>query len=191
MSDEIAECVSWVFSVLGPILVGLAGLWIGYRQYKKTLEARLKELERNEIYKKLNEFYGPLLQLRKRSNLLYAQFKNTLVSENPNFNTVAYLLEEKTLTSNQKAILTEILNIGKACEDLIDNKAGLIDDEVLRTDTIPNFMVHLLIIRLAYTGGLVGEASEFKKYSFPTELDEKLNGKIESLGSRLTELNNI
>ena len=191
MSDETSNVISWIFSVLSPILVGLAGLWIGYRQYKKTLEARLKELERNEIYKKLNEFYGPLLQLRERSNLLYAEFRPASASENPGFNTIAYLLKKNELTTNQKTLLAEIIRLGKACESLIDSKSGLIDDETLRTVTIPKFMVHLLIVRLAYTEALTGEADKYREYSFPMELDDQLNRKFEALDARLAELNRI
>src|SRR5205809_3037601 len=41
----------------------------------KTIKSKRIEERKNEIYKSLNDLYGPLYQLRQKSNLLYDKFK--------------------------------------------------------------------------------------------------------------------
>lgn len=180
-----------LLSSFGPIIVGLAGIYFGFKQYKKTLDSKSQENERDEIYKKLNDFYGPLLQLRKKSELLYLIFSADLKSDNPQFRTITHLLEGRDLTKNQRELLEEIINIGEQCENLIHDKSGLIDDKELRNETLPKFTSHLLMLRMAFKNRLEGKDAKFQSYTFPRNLDKKLEDRIEELQSRLNELNKI
>ena len=88
----------------------------------KNLNSKKEEEERKEIYKKLNEFYGPLLQLRLKSNALYEKFAASYKSQNQNFKTLVYLLDGNKFTGNDDALLKEIISIGEQCEKLIHEK---------------------------------------------------------------------
>jgi hypothetical protein len=172
-------------------LIAVITIWLSHRQFRKTLKSRVVEDERKEIYKKLNDFYGPLLQLRKKSEKLYRLFSKRLGKEGENFRTLNHLLEGKEMTENEKVLLEEIIKIGEKCEDLIHQKSGLIDDRELRNNILPRLTTHLLIIRIAFEGKLKNHTDEFNDLAFPREVDDLLEEKIQHLQKRLKELNRI
>lgn len=156
-----------------------------------TLRSKRIEEKKNEIYKKLNEFYGPFYQLRSKSQLLYNKFVQKYKSEQTtteHFRTLTYLLEGGVVEGNEKILLDEIIKIGEKCEALIHDKAGLIDDEDLRIKWLPMASTHYLILRLAYKGQLHGEAEKFKLHTFPMEIDALIEKRIKELQKELEEL---
>ena len=185
---------------LGPVIISAVALIVSYFLTKKTLEVQKEQTQKTLdaqkdtearliISKKLDEFYGPILQLRKKSNLLYHKFSEKHRASDPNFATLTYLLEGKTFQGNDKKLLDEIINLGKECETLIHAKAGLIDDTELRQTLIPRATTHFLILRLAAIGALSGDAEHFKDLTFPKELDEKLEARKKQLETDLENLN--
>jgi hypothetical protein len=185
---------------LGPTIISGIALIASFILTRKTLDAQKdvtqktldaqKDVEaRLLISKKLDEFYGPLLQLRKKSNLLYKKFSEKHRAADRNFATLTYLLDGKTFQGNDKFLLEEIIRLGAECENLIHSKAGLIDDTDLRQNLIPRATTHFLILRLAYKGALTGDAAHFKDLTFPKELDEKLEARKKLLETDLANLN--
>ena len=152
---------------------------------RKTLESKRIEEKKAEIYKKLNEFYGPFNQLRLKSQLLYTEFADKFIksSTDGRFRTLTFLLENgvSSITGNEKILLDEIIKVGEKCENLIQDKAGLIDDEALRTNWLPKASTHYLILRLAYSDCLKGDAEKFEKHTFPREIDELIEARIKAL----------
>jgi len=138
----------------------------------------------------LDEFYGPFYQLRKKSNLIYEKFREKYNSD-PDFSTLTYLLDGKKFSANEEELLKEIIKIGEECEKLIHSKAGLIDDQNLRTNVIPRASTHFLILRLAHNGNLVGDVIKFKSHVFPKELDGLIEKRRGELEKQLTLLNKI
>jgi hypothetical protein len=185
---------------LGPVIVSAIALIASFiltrktldvqkEQTQKTLDAQ-KDIEaRLLIGKKLDEFYGPLLQLRKKSNLLYKKFSDKHRETDSNFSTLTYLLQGKIFSGNDKILLEEILNLGEESEKLIHAKAGLIDDTELRQNLIPRATTHFLILRLAYKGVLTGDSENLKDLTFPKQLDEKLEARKKQLETDLANLN--
>lgn len=155
----------------------------------KTLDAQKDVEARLLIGKKLDEFYGPLLQLRKKSDLLYKKFSEKYHTADNNFSTLTYLLDGKTFSGNDKFLLEEIIRLGEECENLIHSKAGLIDDIDLRQNLIPRATTHFLILRLAYKGALIGDSVHFKDLTFPKDLDDKLEARKKQLEKDLEKLN--
>lgn len=185
---------------LGPVIISAFALLVSYLLTKKTLEVQKEQTQttldaekdkeaRLLIGKKLDEFYGPILQLRKKSHLLYKKFSEKYRAEDPNFTTLTYLLNGKMFQGNDKKLLDEIINLGKECETLIHAKAGLIDDTELRQTLIPRATTHFLILRIAAYGALNGEAENFKDLTFPYELDDKLEARKKQLEMELKNLN--
>lgn len=175
-----------LISTIGSLLIGLSGIGATVYINLKVIKQNNREDEKKEIYKKLNDFYGPFIQLRNKSHELYQIFRNNNKGNSP---TLKLLLSGQKLTDNDKTILQEIIQIGEKCEDLILNKAGLVDDDVFRQDILPRAATHFFIIRMAYNELLKGETDRFLEYKFPNELDEWLEGKTEELKGKLRVLN--
>lgn len=159
-----------------------------------TLNSKRIEERKNEIYKALNDLYGPFSQLRQKSNLLYDKFRQnkTHNTSDGRFSTLLYLLENggpQNLPANDQILLGEIIKIGRLCERLIQSKAGLIDDEVLRTKWFPAAAKHYLIIRLAHNGSLKGSLELYKDSTFPEEISELIENRITLLKKELQDLN--
>lgn len=187
---------------IGPIIVGILALFFAYLQNNKTLaaaaaqntrtlNAKALEEKRNEIYKKLNEFYGPIIQLRKKSHLLYLKFSERLIKQDSNFATLPYLLNRGELLPNEDILLKEIIEIGTQIETLIHLKAGLIDVPELRLNLIPRASTHFLIMKLAYSRVLSGDANRYMDLTFPRDLDDLLEARKLDLENELKILNTI
>lgn len=180
------------YEYLIPLLSGLVGALIGggvaFINTRLTVKSKRVEESKNEIYKKLNEFYGPLVQLRAKSNLLYQKFSTKYRESDPEFKTLMYLLEGNELTGNEKIMFEEILKVGNLTSTLIQEKAGLIDDERLRTIYFPRATTHFLVLELAYKKSLIGDVDKFKDSTFPRELDSLIEGRIVALQQELRSL---
>ena len=98
-----------IISSFGAIAIGIIALFVSGYQSNKNLTAKKEEEERSEIHKKLNEFYGPLLQLRMKSNLIYQKFRERFVKEDSKFTTLTYLLDGKIIDGNESILLKEII----------------------------------------------------------------------------------
>lgn len=190
---ENSSSKGWLdyLSVIGPILIGVLAVIYSSIQTRKTIRASKIEAERKEIYKKLNEFYGPFYQLRNKSNLLYKKFAVNHRETDESFTTLKYLLDGNKFVKNDKKILNEIIEVGKRCENLIHDKAGLIDDEILRSQIMPKVTTHYLILRLAFEKKLKGDSKLFVEHVFPGEVDELVNIRISELQDRLRELDKV
>ncbi len=173
---------------LGIIVVGLAAIIFSYFQFKKSLEAEKRREKREEIRKKLDEFYGPFLQLRKKSDILYDRFQSKFRANDKDFSTLRYLMNGHKFEGNDKKLLEEIIIIGKKCEELIHSKAGLIDDSNLRNNVLPRLTTHFLILRLAFEEKLENQALRFDDLTFPKEIDGLIEKRFVELGDELDKL---
>jgi hypothetical protein len=81
-----------------------------------------------------------------------------------------------------------MIKIGGLCEELIQNKAGLIDNEELRRKWFPLAAKHYLIIRLAYNRSLKGEVALYKDSMFPIQIDALIEERISTLQQELKSL---
>lgn len=173
------------FKTIGPIIVGLAGLLVGYYYNKRLLAQKNHEDERKEIYKKLNSFYGPMKQLLGVSFELYER----LTSSRPKgFRTLVALLNGEKFQGNDKILLEQILDVEEHMDRLILEQSGLVDDEELQK-LLSKVSAHFRLIRLAYKGDLVGQAERFEGNVFPREITGKIEKEIARLKSRLDVLN--
>ena len=181
---------------------------------KKVLADKKLEEKRKEIYKKLDDFYGPFQQYLGKSSELYQIF---IAGKPAGFRALTYFLDRNQLydgkrielTENDKAIFAEILSVGKQIEKLVLSKAGLVDDPTLRQDGSPAtgdaavtdvsrirkngllavLTTHLFVIRLAYEGKLTGQVDVYKNYVFPRDLPPIIEDNIARLNQELDTLN--
>ena len=164
------------------VVLGILTVLMHYRTHREQIIEKRKEEKRREIHEKLNEFYGPFQQYLNVSKEFYKIFKKGKPSE---FTVLTYLLNpeqtyrledgEKKIVLNEgdKHLLEQIFHFGQVMEDLIVEKAGLVDDPELRYNfkidpliskaqlqgngLLALAKVHFQIIRMAYSGKLYGE----------------------------------
>lgn len=202
MKPETVQLISTIISGTS-VLVALSATIFGFWYNRKLLKTNLthnenslnqknREDEKKEIYKKLNEFYGPFLEMRLKSNHLYERFAKIKKKESgKDFRTLIFLLEGNEFIGNDKVLLEEIIKINQKLEEIITEKGGLIDDTKLREDILPRFSAHSLILRLALEKKLQGDIESFQDKTFPREIDDVLKQRINELRERLKKLNSI
>ena len=185
---------------LGPTIVSLLAIAATFWVTRETLRSQSaqniialnaqNDMEaRQIIQKKLNEFYGPLIQQRIKSSKLYDKFSAKYRAIDVNFSTLIHLLNNNQFQGNDKILLEQIIQLGEDSEKLIQEKSGLIDDPQLRLEILPRASTHFLLIKLAYKGDLKGNAAEFKDLTYPRELVSKLEERKVQLERDLDNLN--
>lgn len=201
--DLVASIDLWRFiQDLGPTIVSLLAVIVTFwvtrltliaqsEQNIKILNAQKDSEARLLIQKKLNEFYGPLIQQRLKSAKLYEKFIANHKNDNPDFSALVYLLENHGFTGNDKILLEQIIKLGEESEKLIQEKSGLIDDTDLRLNILPIATTHFLLMKLAYSGEIKGDVTNFKDLTYPSNLIEKLEERKAKLEKDLETLNTI
>lgn len=173
---------------LGPTLVGLTALGLGYCYNKKLLKSKNTDERRKEIHKQLNEFYGPLQQMRNKSKHLY----DIMVQGKPEgFRTLIALLKKNyEFSDNDKKLIAEIISIGKDTEDLILKQSGLVDNDDFRK-LLGKATAHFVVLRNAFDNTINGDVERFENYVFPRDLDPQIEENIKKLKIELNRLNEV
>ena len=189
LTEEVSQ-IDWatVLASWAGVIVGIAAVIAGYLQSERSYKEKKIEEKRELISRRLDEFYGPIIQLREKSNKLYEKFRKKHFANDPNFATLTYLLNGFQFEQNDSVILKEIIDIGTQTEKLIHDKAGLIDDGELRDTLLPKATTHFLLIRLAFNGAIKGNSVDYKDLTFPRDLDQKLRNRKDSLERELQSL---
>lgn len=182
-----SQAVLELLKVAGPIIVGIIGILAGVWYNERMIRQKKHDDERKEIYKKLNSFYGPLLQLLGISRELYERFT---FGQSEEFRTLVALLGGERFEGNDKILLEQILVVTQAIEKLIMENSGLVDDVKLQ-ELLARAGAHFRILRLAYYGDLTGEVHRFSGHVFPNELTPTVEQQIKKLQARLEELNRM
>lgn len=160
----------------------------------RTLRIQRIESERQEIYKKLNSFYGPMRLHLNSSNELYELFKTSIkkrITNPDDFRTLPFILSGNVFSKTEKELLSQIIKIGKKMEKIINQNAGLIDDDNLHKE-MTDLNTHIIIIRSAYNGKFeTGREIEelLKAKTFPNEITNRIDATFKILKRRLTQLN--
>jgi hypothetical protein len=173
------------FKSIAPTIVALAALLLGYYYNKRLLTQKNHEDERKEIYKKLNSFYGPMKQLLGVSFELYGRLTSSRPKE---FRTLVALLKGEKFEGNDKILLEQILEVEEHMDRLVLEQSGLVDDDQLQ-QLLSKVSAHFRVIRLAYKGDLVGQASRFEGNVFPRDITAMIEKEITRLKNRLEALN--
>lgn len=191
---------------IGPTVVGLGSLvvtiFISFCSLKRnaeltrrSIEEKAREEDRKSIREKLDQFYGPFTQFRGLSKHFYDIFTSRISEDlkveyrdaEGKFRTLIALTRGHKFAGVEKNLLDEIVRIGAESEKLILEKVGLVDDVDLQK-LFWKAATHYRIIRLASEDKLTGGGAEFDSFTFPYELDSKIEEKMNSLNKRLEQL---
>ncbi len=183
-------------TILSAVIAAVVSLVIGVittRYQRSMLREKRIEDKRKEIYKKLNDFYGPMKQYLAKSYRLYELFrvdKDANRAENePRFSTLTALIRGTQFQGDDKEILDEIIRLGEDMENLILEKAGLVDDSELGDELLPDALAHFFLIRIANQGRLKKDYNSYVLHTFPNKLPEAIDRRINQLRTELKELN--
>ena len=171
--------------------VALPSVFLGWR----NLKIQRLDSERREIYKKLNDFYGPMRMLLRTSyefSLLLKKGKEDLKREDEkNFRVLTYLIRGNKFNISDTALLQKIISDGKKMERVILNNAGLIDDDGLHSD-LNELLTHIRLIRMAAKGEFETGADKHRPYDnkvFPRSVNHVIDEKFFQFKLRLEILN--
>lgn len=173
-----------IIKILGPTLVGSVSIFASLVINNRILKSKLREDEIKEINSKLNEFYGPFIQLKEKNKILYELFTK---DKEDYFKTLVALLKGEEFKGNDKKLLNEIIEIDKKLESLIVDKGGYIENDYLR-GLFAKASAHFNIMNQAYNGTLRGEVDRFKEYIYPKELDLEIKKEVNRLNNRINVL---
>jgi hypothetical protein len=181
-------------SAIAAIIAALVALYSVYLSSRNFKIQRI-ESERQEIYKKLNDFYGPMRMLLKTScefSLLLKKNKEHLKRDDENgFRVLTYLIRGGKFETSDNALLQKIIYDGKKIEKVILNNAGLIDGDNLHLD-LNRLLTHIRLIRMASMGEFetgVNMDRPYDKKVFPRAVNHIIDQKFFELKLRLETLN--
>ncbi len=104
---------------------------------------------RQEIYKKMNGFYGPMKILLNECQQLFEAF--AYEHKEVDFTTLHFLLEGKhdQLSKTDHELLKSIIQLGIKMENIIETNSSLIDNQLL-FEMLVDLAVHYKTVRMAY-----------------------------------------
>ena len=182
---------------------------------RATLREQLISERRKSIAKMLNEFYGPIISYL---NVTKALFRLFAAGKPKGFRTLTHLLNPDQeyevpngrvrveLSRNDMQLLEELIDVEKKIESLVVEKGGLVDDERLMFEYLPDvrytdvelekgelsllalLITHFRVLSLAYSGRIKGEVARYKDFVYPREIDAVLRGNREQLHRELDQL---
>jgi hypothetical protein len=187
-----------IFQILNPAVIAtiIGGIMAipGFILNYQNAKIQRQKSERDEIYKKLNSFYGPIRLQLKMSRNLYLIFSNSIKQrlQIREFKTLPYILDGEDFTKTESKLLDQIIEIGKNIENIIDKNAGLIDSDGVNEEMI-KLGIHIRIIREARNGGYdigVNKLIPLQEHTFP-DIEVKIDRIFKKFKVRLNTLNNI
>lgn len=192
----MAEVTSLISALVALLAVAISA-WSNWQNAKQNeemlrhnyllLAEKQREEERQEISKKLNEFYGPCQTLLRESKMLHDAFKN-----GRDFRTLTQLLKGKEYTGNDCVLLDQVMSVTDRISELIIEKSGLVeDDEEELQELLSQARAHYSLLRLASEGAISGQTYRFKAFVYPRDLDQAIVRKKRSLEQRLEELRRL
>lgn len=181
-------------AALAAAAVALAiGMWSGFTTRRIANENRAgarRQLQVDIRLRQLNEFYEPLAMLRVKSKHLRKSLPED-EEDGSRWRLVRHIAEVKADTG-RASIVEEILAINAQIEQLLINKAGLMEGAA--PASFERFMHHSGLLKLAWKHGgeLIGDDHQgvvrVEDVPFPAEIDEDIAAARAAVRAALEEL---
>lgn len=185
----------WTGKDLAALLTGLGGLlgvavaalaiWSNGRTSRATTIQKANETELDSLESKLDNFYGPYLQLSSTNRLIATDLKSRHPSRGQM--RILLLLLDPAWKQNFKpgdiAFVEEILSIDAKLLELIQEKSGLTSSAV--QPYLWRAASHFRIIKLASEGKLENDSQRYAHYVYPQQLDEILELETQRIHGRI------
>jgi len=141
--------------------------------------------ERDYRIRQLNELYGPIHMLRRRSRRLWEQLRPDTLSPGDEWHVHDHVAEIRSDRVRSR-ILDDILQINARLEELIIGRAGLLWRQPA-PDSFYEFLEHAALVSIAVEQGGVPEGR--KRVYFPEQFDGDVDEAFEALTRAIIGLN--
>jgi SAM-dependent methyltransferase len=188
---------STIVTDVGQLLVIIAGVVGVYKIFqeikhqKRLLVEGHKSKERDDIQRRLKDFYGPFRIIRSESRTLYSYFalaeKEAQKNKGQYFRTLRYLTEGNELSTQDIAILDEILFLGQKQLDLVEKEGGAVTNANL-LELLGLLGAHIRALLLAASHKIDGFGDQLETLVFPLEVDGAIESEVMKLQDRYQEL---
>ena len=187
-NDPLGTLLQWLVPALIGLLGALAGAVVAGRYQKYALQKSHEEARRVErredIARKLDEFYGPVSILLYESEMWHDLLKN-----GDDYRTLTALIGGRRFTGDDAALLDEVMRTTDQISALIVEKGGLVEEEPSElTVLLSKARTHYRLLRLAAGNKLTEDAERFGNYVYPKELDDALRDRKAELEEQLRAL---
>lgn len=182
---------SWgpVIGAFVSFLAALATAIVSYRAVSGTLWQKTNESEIKQLTKKLDEFYGPFLQLAASNKLVSDDLRAKIMPKDQDYRLLIYLLNKPWrdhLTAYEKAVVDELCTNAGELDRLIQRNAGMVDTALL--PYLARASAHFRMLQRAYRYELGTDAEPLKPYVYPRPLLPVLELEKQRITSRLDAL---
>lgn len=179
-----ATLLTGLGGLLGVCVAALA-IWSNGRSSRATTIQKANEKELESLQSKLDDFYGPYLQLSSTNRLIATDLKSRHSS--PEHMRILLLLLDPTwkqsFKAGDKAFIEEIIAIDGKLLDLIQDKSGLTSSVI--QEYLWRAASHFRIIKMAFDGKLENDPQRFIHHVYPKQLDEIIDLEINRIRSRI------
>lgn len=161
------------------------------RTSRGTTIQKANEAELESLQSKLDNFYGPYLQLSSTNRLIATDLKQHRAG-GADMRVLLMLLDPKWkdgFSPGEVALIEEILAIDAKLLELIQEKSGLVSATV--QPYLSRAAGHFRIMKLASEGKLDNDTDRYAHYVYPRQLAEvidleiaRIHGRIDLIGSQ-------
>jgi hypothetical protein len=152
---------------------------------RATTIQKANETELESLESKLDNFYGPYLQLSSTNRLIATDLKSRQLSAGE-MRILLLLLDpawKQNFMPGDIAFVEEILSIDAKLLELIQERSGLVSSAV--QPYLWRAASHFRIMKLASDGKLESDPARYAHYVYPQQLDEILELEIKRIHDRI------
>ena len=160
---------------------------------KLSFDEAQNSKEREEIRRKLNQFYGPFKEIRTESRYLYSIFaldeKKAERNSGGYFRTIRYLAKKHTFQESDEGLLDAILTLGERQLEMIEKEGAAISNSSL-AELLGQLGAHIRLLLLTREKNFLPIAEKLESLVFPLEIDGAIESEVRRLQKRYEELLN-
>lgn len=158
------------------------------RSSRATTIQKANENELESLQSKLDDFYGPYLQLSNTNYLIASDLKSRQPA-GAEMRILLLLLDPNwrdQFNKGDATLIEEILSIDAKLLDLIQEKSGLVSSVV--QPYLWRAASHFRIMKLAAEGKLDNDPQRYEHYVYPKQLDKVIDLEIDRIHGRIDRI---
>lgn len=168
--------------------VGMRAIGSNLRSTESNNNQKTNEAELKAIEEKLDQFFGPYLQLSNTNKLIANELK-ARHPEAPEMRILLLLIDPDwrgKFSPGDATAIDEIIEIDKSLLALIHDKAGLVDARV--QPYLYRAAAHFRMMIRAHESKLDNQPATYRSYVYPRQLDDVIQLEVDRLKARIALL---
>ena len=165
----------------------LARLFFEKRINNRNIQEQQNLILREDIRHRLDNFFGPLKELRTESAILYKVFANKEKLSQKHFRTLIHLTKGEKFSPQDHVLLLQIIEINQKIITLIEKQGWAVENTNL-TEILGKFATHARLLTLASEGRLNKMDATLSLLVYPKEIDGAIESEILKLQDKYKHL---